>query len=387
MPSRTSATRAVRAVGHEDRLTLIEHLDELRSRLIFCAVTLALVFAVCLWQNDALLNIINQPLSDTTQASIQKGDGIPGQINESREGLLALAGETLAMSKTLSSTESGLPKATRDALTAQQAQIQKTIDAIPKTTEGNKPVTLRVGEPFSTTLTVALYFALLISLPLLLYQAYAFVLPAFTPSERRVALPLMAMVPFLFIAGVVFGYFVVLPPAVQFLQNFNSEQFNILVQASDYYKFAVMALIGMGLVFQLPVGVLAATKLGIVTPKQLAQNRRYAIVVIAVIAMLLPGVDPVTMLINMVPLLLLYELSIVLARFAGKPVISRGDDDDDDDGTDGDDGHDDPAPDPSGGQDVLVPVGADWDPEEGHGDDDWEDRPARRDTGRDGDLS
>jgi sec-independent protein translocase protein TatC len=107
---------------------------------------------------------------------------------------------------------------------------------------------------------------------------------------------------------------------VRFLQNFNSDAFNVLVQASDYYKFEVLALLGLGLLFQIPVGVLAATRLGIVTTQQLRRNRRYALLAIAVVAMLLPGTDPVTMLIAMVPLLVLYELSILLAGWLGKPI-------------------------------------------------------------------
>ena len=143
-------------------------------------------------------------------------------------------------------------------------------------------MTLGPGEPFSATFTVAFYFALLIAMPLILYQLYAFVLPAFSPAERRVALPLMSMIPVLFIIGVAFGYFVVLPAAVRFLQNFNSDQFNILLQARDYYKFAVLSLAASGLVFQLPVAILALTRLGIVTPQFLTRNWRYAIVLLTV---------------------------------------------------------------------------------------------------------
>ena len=128
------------------------------------------------------------------------------------------------------------------------------------------PVTLGVTEPFVTTFTVAFYVALLLSLPFLLYQVYAFVLPAFSPRERKVALPLMLMVPVLFIAGAAFGYFVVLPRAIDFLQNFNDDKFDILIRATDYYKFAVILIALMGLLFQIPVGVLAVTRLGIVTP-------------------------------------------------------------------------------------------------------------------------
>ena len=112
--------------------------------------------------------------------------------------------------------------------------------------EARRPVTLGVGEPFTATVRVAAYAALLIALPILLFQAYAFVLPAFSREERSVALPLMAMVPFLFIAGVVFAYFMILPNAIDFLQNFNDDNFDILLQAKDYYRFAIMLMIVMG---------------------------------------------------------------------------------------------------------------------------------------------
>jgi sec-independent protein translocase protein TatC len=123
------------------------------------------------------------------------------------------------------------------------------------------------------------------------------------------------MIPVLFIAGVLFGYFLVLPAAVRFLQNFNSDQFNILLQARDYYKFAVLTLVASGIVFQVPVAVLALTRLGVVTPEFLLRNWRYAIVILTVIAVLLPGTDPVSTLIECIPLYLLYGLSIVLSRF------------------------------------------------------------------------
>ena len=113
-------------------------------------------------------------------------------------------------------------------------------------------MTLGVGEPFTVTFKVVGYAALLVSLPFLLWQAYAFVLPAFSPRERSIAFPLMVMVPFLFIAGVVFAYYMVLPNAINFLQNFNDDNFDILLQARDYYKFSIMVLIAMGCLFQVP---------------------------------------------------------------------------------------------------------------------------------------
>jgi sec-independent protein translocase protein TatC len=158
-----------------------------------------------------------------------------------------------------------------------------------------------------------------ISLPVILYQAYAFILPALTNRERRVVVPFLVLVPILFVAGVVFGYFVVLPTATEFLLNFNDTQFDVEVRARDYYSFFTLTLGVMGLLFQLPIGILAVTRLGIVTPEQLATNRRYAYLALAVLAMLLPGTDPISMLIEMVPLVVLFEASLLLARAFGRP--------------------------------------------------------------------
>jgi sec-independent protein translocase protein TatC len=239
----------IRPVSHEDRLTLVEHLDELRGRLIISLVVFGVAFGLCFWQNHLIFDLLNDPLP-----------------------------------------------------------------------EGRRPLTLGVTEPFFTTMTISAYAALMIALPVVLYQVYAFVLPAFSPVERRAVLPLFLMVPVLFFAGVAFGYFVVLQRAVDFLLNFNESEFNIQVRARDYYSFVALALLALGFLFQIPVVILAITRLGLTTPQQLRRSRRWAILVIAVVAMIAsPGGDPVTMLMLMVPLLLLYELSIVLAAALGRP--------------------------------------------------------------------
>ena len=176
-------------------------------------------------------------------------------------------------------------------------------------------MTLGIGEPFTTTLGVALIFAFILALPVILYELYGFLLPAFSPEQQRLATPLMLAIPLLFVAGVTFGYFVVLPSALRFFQNFNSGEFNVLVQASQYYHFAAVTLLAMGLVFQVPVGILAATRAGVVTPKQLRHNRRYAILACGAVAAFLPG-DAITLLLETVPLYLLFELSVLLATIS-----------------------------------------------------------------------
>ncbi len=239
----------LRAAKFDEQMTLVEHLDELRNRIIVSVAVLVVACGLCFWQNHLLIHIANQPL--------------PG---------------------------------------------------------GLKPITFGVTEPFMTTMKLSIYAGILIALPVLLYQAYAFLLPAMKPTERRVVLPFLVLVPVLFIAGVVFSYFVVVPAATKFLLHFNEGEFNIQVRASNYYSFLITTLIALGLVFQVPMGIVALTRLGIMTPQQLSHNRRYAYLILSIVAMLLPGTDPVTMLIELAPLLALFEFSLILARLVGTPA-------------------------------------------------------------------
>ena len=345
-----AVSRRLRPVTHEDRLSLIEHLDELRSRLMICALVLTVTFGVSVWQQKHLLHVLNVPLEATTNSA---GNGPLEQNGKFQTKLRTALEATTASLDSLAAQEK--PGPARAALLASNRQLAAAVKSLPRDPPKRQPVTLGVSEPFTTSLTVALAFAVLLSMPIILFQLYAFILPAFTPRERGVALPLMAMIPFLFIAGVIFAYYLVLPAAIQFLQNYNDGSYDILVQAKDYYKFELLTMISLGVLFQLPVGILALTRLGVITPRQLRKNRRYAIVIIAVVAMLLPGTDPVTMLISMVPLLVLYEGSVLLASWVDRRnprdvTTDDGTDDDDpgddagDDDDDGGSGPDDPDP-------------------------------------------
>ena len=241
----------MKPIDHEEQLTVVDHLGELRSRLIVSMAAFLVAFGLTTWQSHLVIEILNAPL--------------PG---------------------------------------------------------GLEPITLSPTEPFVTTLKNAAYAAVLLVLPVLLYQVYAFIVPAFSQRNRRLAAPLLLMVPVLFIGGVVFCYLVVLPPALQFLLNFNASEFNTQLRAADYYSFATLTMIAMGIGFQVPVGVVVLTRLGVVSVNQLRSSRRYAVVVIAVLAALLPTLDPVTLVLEMVPLLALYEAGIQLSRlFEPSPVL------------------------------------------------------------------
>ncbi len=313
---------AIRPIGHEDRLSLVDHLDELRTRLIVCAVVLALAFGLCLWQNHTLLHIINKPLQTQTRKQVARGEGTVGQAVLAQQAVLKVSRDTQGALAVLAQPGAGLSAQARAQLLPLIASLNAAVARIPRHPTGDNPVTLGVGEPFTTTVKVSLYFALVIALPVILYELYGFMLPALSPSERRITVPLLLAVPFLFTAGVLFGYFVVLPAAVRFFVNFNSSEFNVLVQASPFYGFAATVLLAMGLIFQVPVVILAATRAGIVTPKQLRKNRRYAIVACAAVAAFLPG-DAITLLLETIPLYVLYEASILLASLVERSERRR----------------------------------------------------------------
>jgi sec-independent protein translocase protein TatC len=299
-------SRTLRPVAHEDRLSLVEHLTELRVRLIIAITALCVATGVCMWQNHRLLDILNRPL-DATVAHGSKDPLVEGARFD--QALKRYLLQNAVLSRRLAVTAED--QQTRNELLA-LARSGERAAALAPAVKARRPVTLGVGEPFMETLKVSAYAGLLLSLPLILYQLYAFILPAFSKREREVAIPAMLGIPILFMLGVVFGYFTVVPSAIKFLQNFNTDSFDVLVQAQPYYKFVILLLAAMGLLFQIPVFIVAANRMGLVTARILSKNRRYAVLVIAVVAMVLPGQDPVTMTLLMVPMYVLYELSILV---------------------------------------------------------------------------
>jgi sec-independent protein translocase protein TatC len=186
------------------------------------------------------------------------------------------------------------------------------IDPLPDDKEGSI-VTLGVTEPFFTSLKVCFFAGLAVALPIVLYQLWAFLAPAFEEGAQRVVRYYAVAGGLLFAGGIAFAYFVVLPKALAFLTSFNEDLFQVTIRASYYFSFVLVALLGMGLMFEMPIFVLALVRLGIVTSAQLRRNWRLGIVVVFVVAILLPTVDPVSLTFEVVPLLGLYFASVWLA--------------------------------------------------------------------------
>ena len=173
-----------------------------------------------------------------------------------------------------------------------------------------KLVTLGVTEPFTTSVKVSLIAGLALALPVLLWQVWAFFAPAVQPHFQRVVLVFVVIATALFATGVTFMYYVVLPRALDFLTSYGEDIFNIQIRASYYYNFAALTLFAGGLAFLMPIFVLGLVRLRVLTSGRLRSNRRIAYVLLLVFAILLPTVDPVSLAFEVVPLLLLFELSI-----------------------------------------------------------------------------
>jgi sec-independent protein translocase protein TatC len=233
-----------RRLTHGEEATLVEHLEELRSRLIICLVVIVPAFILAFAFHEQIMEWLTGPLPDD-----------------------------------------------------------------------RKLVTLGVTEPFTTSVKVSMIAALALTLPAILWQIWAFLAPAVSPHFERIVLTFVVFATALFAAGVAFMYFIVLPRALDFLTSYDEEFYDIQIRASYYYTFAAMTLLAGGLAFLLPIFVLALVRLRVLTTDRLRANRRTAFVVLLVFAILLPTVDPVSLAFEVVPLILLFELSIWLSVF------------------------------------------------------------------------
>lgn len=234
-----------RRLRHGEEATLVEHLGELRARLIITISALLAGFVVAYAFHGRILHWLNQPL--------------PPHLR--------------------------------------------------------KPVTFSPIEPFATSIMVSLWAGLLLALPVVLWQLWAFLAPAFEEHRQRSIAVAVGFATVLALGGVAFGYFVILSPAIHFLTNYDDTHYTILIRARDYYRFVSFVLLGVALAFEVPVFVLALVRLRILSAAQLRHTWRFGIFVMTVIGVLLPGVDPVSTILSVIPLVALYVLSIGLATF------------------------------------------------------------------------
>ena len=246
-----------RRLQHGEEATLVEHLGELRARIVIALVAIAVGFVVAFVFRGRILDWLNGPLPD-------------------RFG---------------------------------------------------KPVTLSPAEPFLTSVKIALLAGFLLALPIVLWQLWAFLAPAMEERSQRVISLFVVFAAVMVVAGVAFGYYVALPSAISFLTDFDSSHYTVQLRARDYYGFTTLVLFAMAVVFELPLFVLALVRLRIVSARKLRRNWQLGVVAITALAVALPGVDPVTTVLELAPLLVLYFGSVWLASLFEKrwERAARGD--------------------------------------------------------------
>jgi sec-independent protein translocase protein TatC len=188
----------------------------------------------------------------------------------------------------------------------------------PLPADHRKPITFGPAEPFLTSVAVSLYAGFLLALPVVLWQLWSFFAPAFHEKTQRTVAGLVAFATALLAAGIAFGYFVALPAAVHFLTNFDHAHYNIQIRAKDYYSFTSIVLLAVAVVFEVPIVILGLVRIGVLSSARLRKNRRLGYVIMAAIAVALPGVDPITTTFEMIPLLVLFEGSIWMSMFFEK---------------------------------------------------------------------
>jgi|SRR4249920_2968654 len=232
-----------RRLRHGEEASLVEHLEELRTRLFICLIAIAAAFVVTYTFHGRLLHWLNQPLPP----------------------------------------------------------------------DHRRPYTFSPIEPFTTSIWVAIWAAFLIALPIVFWQVWAFFAPAIEEGHQRSIAVLVAFSAILGIGGITFAYWVVLPPAIHFLTNYDKEHYTIIIQARPYYRFVAVVLLGVALAFEVPIFVLGLVRLRILSAARLRRTWRIGVFVMVVIGVALPGVDPISTVLTVLPLVALYLLSIGLA--------------------------------------------------------------------------
>ncbi|NPV06239.1 MAG: twin-arginine translocase subunit TatC [Syntrophaceae bacterium] len=174
-------------------------------------------------------------------------------------------------------------------------------------------------EAFFTYIKVSFYAGLFLASPVVLYQAWKFISPGLYPGERKFVAPFVATSTLLFVAGVCFGYFLVLPPAYSFFLEFSTDFLKPMLSMREYLTLTLKLLLAFGIIFEIPVFLFFMTKIGLVTPRKLARMRRYAIVVFFIVAALItPTPDAFTQSMMAIPMIILYEVGILVSKLAAR---------------------------------------------------------------------
>jgi sec-independent protein translocase protein TatC len=330
------------------QMSFLDHLDELRTRLIRCIAFVLLAAAVCWFVSGYIYSFLERPvrraLADAQQhrvpiaglngqlaavplaslkpndkvryvfsattrlgaVAIPAGASVMARVDKDNQGKLGLFTDEL-----LSSGNDVLPKDVRLPV-----DLNATADALPDLND--RLVVTTALEPFALYVKVSLYTAVAISVPFLLWQIWAFVSPGLYPHERRYVTPFVLFSSIGFVAGATIAYRFIFPPAAKYLLGLGQD-FRLLLKADDYFNFIILLMLGMGIVFQMPAITYVLARIGLITAGWMLRVWRSAIIVILIAAVFLsPTNDVPNMLLFSAPMFVLYAVSILVAWIFGQ---------------------------------------------------------------------
>ena len=290
------------------KMPLLDHLVELRTRLVRCVIVLVIAFLPCFYFAQGIYNFLAKPLYDVTVKSACEEAGITEWV----DGLVVdqfgfhLFDESELNTVSVEDCEK--------ALLLQGASLSTTDKSV-------DIIFTSPAEAFLTYVKVGFFVSLCVSLPFLVWQIWSFVGPGLYKKEKFVVLPFLLVFPVLFTMGAAMVYYAFFPVALEFLLSFQQPagdgQIEVMAQfkISEYFNFLLKLIFAFGLSFQLPLVVTLLARMGMATSTGLREKRKYAIVAVFVLAAIITPPDPFSQLGLAIPLLILYEVSIVCARF------------------------------------------------------------------------
>lgn len=330
-------------------MSFLDHLDELRKRLVNCVIIIVVAFTVCWFVSDKIYNFlsipIRQALSDAARSDLPIS-GVTGEekvlsITDLKEGdagryvfdrstklgpTVVVPGSSVS-AQVLRDPEGKLGLFTSEQLLTNNAIVPKGVRlplafdeaAISQPNADERMIVTTAQEQFTLYVTVSLYGAIALSVPLLLWQIWMFISPALYKHERAYVTPFIGLSTVSFVVGAAFAYYILFPPAAAYLLGIGGGEFQLLLRASDYLDLITIIMLAMGVIFQMPAITYVLARIGIITAGLLVKSWKLSLVIILIVAAVVsPTGDIPNMMLFAAPMVALYIVSIFIAWFFGK---------------------------------------------------------------------
>jgi sec-independent protein translocase protein TatC len=332
----------------DGQMSFLEHLDEFRKRLVKCVIIIVIAFTVCWFVSDRIFNFLSVPiikaLSEAQRREVPV-EGLTGNekvlpLNNLQQddtgqyiferattlGISTVAPGTSVQAKAVKDATGNLGLFTEEPIFTSNAIIPKGIrlpinfntEITDNASANERLIVTTATESFTLLVTVSLYAAIALSIPLLLWQIWGFISPALYRHERVYVTPFIGLSTISFVIGAAFAYYILFPPAVKYLLGLGKD-FNLMLRATDYFDFITLIMLAMGIVFQMPAITYVLARIGIVSAEFLVRSWKMAIVIILIVAAVVsPTGDIPNMMLFATPMIGLYIISIFIAWVFGK---------------------------------------------------------------------